>query len=98
MDFEQIASRKELSRKFSQKSSRRFLWRHRRLIVAEGAEVQSEVEFLEWGQQNRQFDQPEPIDSLDPLTSLPGLIWRIKNPHVLTLCLTLLLELRESIK
>ncbi|MHB8617596.1 MAG: hypothetical protein ACYC93_16185 [Candidatus Acidiferrales bacterium] len=72
-------------------------WRYRRLIVAEGAEVQSKVEFLEWGQQNRQFDQPELIDSLDPITSLPGLIWRIKNPHVLALCLTLLLELRARI-
>ncbi|MGC1935224.1 MAG: hypothetical protein WA681_09405, partial [Candidatus Acidiferrales bacterium] len=72
-------------------------WRYRRLIVAEGAEVQSKVEFLQWDQQNPQFDQPEQIKSLDPFAPTPGLIWKIENPHVFAQCLTSLLALRSLI-
>lgn len=73
------------------------LWRYRRLIVAEGAEVQSKVEFLEWDQQNRQFDEAERIGSLSAFEFRSSLIRKIENPDVLERCLVLLSELREGI-
>jgi len=74
------------------------LWRHRRLIVAEGAEVQSKVEVLQWNQQNRHFDEAERAESLSPfeLTSSP--IRKIENPKILEGCLLSLRVLRASIR
>ncbi|MHB8557889.1 MAG: hypothetical protein ACYDCU_07195 [Candidatus Acidiferrales bacterium] len=73
------------------------LWRYRRLIVAEGAEVRNKVEFLEWDQQNRQFDEAERIEKSSQFGSSAGLIRKIENPGVLEWCLDFLLELRERI-
>lgn len=72
-------------------------WRHRRLIVAEVAEIQSKVEFLEWDQQNRQFEEAERIESRRTYESDCTLIRKIENPDVLERCLVLLLKLREGI-
>jgi len=68
-------------------------WRHRRLILAEGAEVQSKVEFLQWDQQNGRFDELEQIAR----EFRPSLILKIENPDVLERCLVLLSTLRALI-
>ncbi len=72
------------------------LWRHRRLIVAEGAEIRKNVEFLEWDQQNQQQEEAEETGNSSMPKYEGGLIRNIHNPHVLNRCLELLVELRES--
>ncbi len=72
------------------------LWRHRRLIVAEGAEIQNSTQFIEWEQQNEQQEEAEKIGRSSTLEYKGGLIQNIDNPHVLIRCLELLAELREA--
>jgi len=74
------------------------LWRHRRLLVAEGAEIRKNVDFLEWDQQNQQREKAEEIGSTDLFGSKPPLIRNIENPDVLDRCLELLTKLREEIE
>ena len=73
------------------------LWRQRRLLAAEGAEVQSKVEFLQWDQQTRQFDELEQMEDSNPSAPTPGLPRKIENPDVRRLRLTWLSKLREVI-
>lgn len=56
------------------------LWRHRRLIIAEGAEIQSDVKVLEWHQQTRQFNEAEEIEDLRLQDQDICLIGKIRNP------------------
>ena len=74
------------------------LWRHRRLIRAEAAQIQSSVEFLAWDQQHAEQKQTEDIGSALMLGYQGGLIRKIQNPRVLDRCLDLLRELREGIE
>lgn len=87
------------------------LWRQRRVIVAESAEIRTRQEFLEQERQRRQFieaeeqsQKTEKEKDFDPslFPGLPGspvgLIWNCENPPVLDRCLELLGELREGFK
>jgi hypothetical protein len=71
-------------------------WRRRRLLVAEGAEIQKGREFFEWDQQNLKQKWAEEVGG-SSLTHLNGgLIREILCPDVLERCLELLSELREG--
>lgn len=81
------------------------IWRNRRMLVAEGAEIRKHSEFLETdrhcadekqaqeismrGQEGRLFEP-----SLEPV----GLMWNIQNPDVLERCKELLVEIRHKIQ
>ena len=74
------------------------LWRQRRLLIAEGAEIQKGREFSECDKY--QHDEAAAEDAL-LRCSLPysmGLIRQISNPVVLQRCLDLLEELKTRIK
>jgi len=75
------------------------LWRHRRLLLTEAAEIRKSVEFMAWDQQNAQQEKAEEIgrDAHD-LEYKGGLIKDIRNPDVLSRCLELLAELREGVE
>jgi hypothetical protein len=73
------------------------LWRQRRLLIAEGAEIRKGTEFLEWDQRNHQQEEAEEIGSSFLLDFHDGLIRKAQNPIVLERCLELLAELREAI-
>ncbi len=73
------------------------LWRHRRLVTAETAEIRKSVAFLEWDETNQQQREAEATQSLDCAFE-GGLIQKIQNPRVLERCLELLTELREGIE
>jgi hypothetical protein len=70
-------------------------WRHRRLVVAEGAEILKGTEFLEAEEKNRQKEQTY---SLVDYELNGGLIRSIDNPIILKRCLELLAELRDGIQ
>jgi hypothetical protein len=73
------------------------VWRQRRLLLAEGAEIQKNKEFFESDQRDREREEAERIArSSDPLNNY-GLIRQIHNPHVLELCWELLFQLRRHI-
>ncbi len=78
-----------------------FLWRHRRLVATERAEIQKSTQFIEWDRQNRQQEEAEEIAS-SPLSEMlednSGWIRKIQNPDVLERCLELLAELRQGIE
>ena len=78
-------------------------WRHRRLLLAEGAEIRRSTEFWEWDQRIQQAKQAEEevlefalnagADSSDP-----DFIQKIQQPDLLERRLELLRELRQAIK
>ena len=81
------------------------VWRYRRLLVAEGAEIQKHSEFLEIDRQCAEKKESEEISlkqqegrlrdmSLGPV----GLMWDIHNMDVLEHCKELLVELRDAIQ
>jgi len=73
-------------------------WRQRRLLLAEGAEIQKNREFVEWDQRNREHEAAGNfLRLLDPLNN-EGLIRKPDNPDVLERCLDLLSELQAQIK
>jgi hypothetical protein len=73
-------------------------WRRRRLLIAEGAEIRKNTEFVELDQRLREREEAENfLRSLDPLNN-HGLIGGIHNPDVLQRCQGLLAELREQIE
>ena len=78
-------------------------WRHRRLLQAEGAEIQQDSEFVEWDQRMRQTREAEMakrtlIREFKTFGDRPGLIPEIQNPDILQYCIELLLELQTRIK
>ncbi len=82
-------------------------WRYRRLLVAEGAEIRNNSEFLELDQRRMQQEGAEQISQsqqagtgagLDFTLELVGLIWNIQNPDIIDRCLELLAELGQGIK
>jgi len=74
------------------------VWRQRRLIMAEAAEIRKGTEFLEWDQRNQQQKEAEDIASSSVLEYNGGLIRKMQNPVVLKRCLELLAELRQEIE
>lgn len=74
------------------------LWRHRRLITAEAAEIRNDSEFLEWDQRNQQQREAEEVASSSVLEYNGGLKRKTQNPVVLRQCLKLLTQLREGIE
>jgi hypothetical protein len=73
-------------------------WRHRRLLVAEGAEIRRNTEFLEQDQRSKEHEEAEETAASSTLEYDGGLIRQIRNPDVLNHCLELLVELREGLE
>jgi hypothetical protein len=78
-------------------------WRYRRLLQAEGAEIQQGSEFLEWDQRVQRMHEAEMAKRRIPRESgsyiqRPCLIPDIQNPEILEYCLKLLLELQNGIR
>jgi hypothetical protein len=78
-------------------------WRHRRLLLAEGAEIQQASEFLEWDQKMQQQHEAELakrtlIRTHKTFADRPGLIPEMQNPEILEYCVELLLGLQRRIK
>jgi hypothetical protein len=72
-------------------------WRHRRLLIAEGAEIQKGREFVEWDEVRSH--ELEAAGTLSfPTLCFGGLISEIANPVLLQRCLDQLEDLRANIK
>lgn len=69
-------------------------WRRRRLLIAEGAEIQSGANFLEWDKAKLANDEARKIYKSDD----PCLTARITNPVVLRYCVELLEELKTEVE
>jgi hypothetical protein len=78
-------------------------WRYRRLLIAESAEIQRRAEFIEWEKGSEVQQEVEQIEEERRLASSSrqdtgaGLIARIQNPAILTVCIDSLIELRNGI-
>jgi len=70
-------------------------WRHRRLLIAEGAEIRASSEFVVSDRQELQWRE---VSRLPQLSLNGGLIRWIANPQALQGCLNLLRELKEGIE
>ncbi len=73
-------------------------WRQRRLLLAESAEIQKNMEFVESDQRDREHEEAERFARILAPFNNQGLIRNIQNPHVLERCLELLVELREQVE
>jgi hypothetical protein len=78
-------------------------WRHRRLLQAEGAEIQQGSEFVEWDQRMQQSLEAETASRTIALIqktrpNRPGLISNIQNSEILARCVELLLDLEQKLK
>lgn len=86
-------------------------WRHRRLLVAEGAEIRRSAEFVEWNHTIEQQQEAEQIEhernseymeyrrpNPDQAYPLPGLKAKIENPVIWATCMQALLLLRRTIE
>ncbi len=71
------------------------LWRYRRFLIAEGAEIQAGAEFVEWNQMEHHREESTRFPQLH---CNGGLTRRISNPEALEGCLNLLVQLRERIE
>jgi hypothetical protein len=72
------------------------VWRHRRLIVAEGAEIRKGQEFLEWDERRRNEDEIFKFHTHE--LESRGLIRNKANPIVMETCLSLLTVLEALIE
>jgi hypothetical protein len=73
-------------------------WRQRRLLMAEGAEIQKNKEFVESDQRDREREEAEGIARLSNPLNNHGLIGKTHNPEVVERCVQLLFQLRKRIK
>jgi len=81
------------------------LWRQRRLLNAESAEIRSKQDFLEWDKDRQQSVEADTLSrndaeadfDVDNMDVTDGLIWHIENGRVLARCLELLNGLREEV-
>lgn len=81
------------------------VWRRRRVLIAEGAEIQMQTQFLEWDQRTQQRLEAEKVGTRIEKPSLtledrsetsePGLISSIGNSEVLSRCIELLVRVRQ---
>ena len=74
------------------------LWRQRRLMLTEAAEIRKSVEFMAWDRQNEQQEEAEETGRASNLIYKGGLMGELHNPEVLGRCLELLTELREGVE
>jgi hypothetical protein len=82
------------------------VWRHRRLVIAEGAEIGVSTEFLEWDEECRQTESANEILRVEnpgdtsqiPIKETGGLIRHIANPMIASECLDWLRQLQKNIK
>ena len=72
-------------------------WRHRRLFLAESAEIRKSMEFFESDQQDREREEEVRIARLSDPFNNSGLIRNIQNPDVLERCQDLLFQLRRHV-
>ena len=70
-------------------------WRQRRVLIAEGAEIQAGTDFIESDERQRQSAEAATFSQMG-LNG--GLIGRVSNPRALRGCLVLLEELRGQIE
>src|ERR1700682_6504753 len=70
-------------------------WRQRRLLIAEGAEIRANSEFVEWDGRARQFR--EAVEIL-PRKSDGGLIRWVANPNIVQVFASRLKTLKEGIE
>src|SRR5260370_34436686 len=73
-------------------------WRKRRLLVAEGAEIRKNTEFVEWDQRLREREEAENFLRLPDPSNNHGLIGGFHNRDLMECCLGLLAQLREQIE
>jgi hypothetical protein len=81
------------------------LWRQRRVLIAEHAEIRRNGEFVEFDQRQKQLEDAEEVsqklyEQTDP-TLVPepvGLMWSIANPEALERSIEILVELQQQIK
>ena len=78
------------------------MWRQRRFLVAEGAEIRNGSEFWEWDKENRERQEAAAgrsrLDVEQVFNADLGLISKIHDPEILSACLELLRDLeRRSI-
>ncbi|HXM96371.1 MAG TPA: hypothetical protein VOA64_19305 [Candidatus Dormibacteraeota bacterium] len=71
------------------------LWRNRRLLIAEAAEIRVRADFAEWDEKQ---SQRENAAGLASVSFNGGLVRRIDNPEALQRCLDLLDELKDKIE
>ena len=81
------------------------IWRYRRLLVAEGAEIRSSTEFVVFDRDEAQRKEAERISrEVQPVTTVDvsfgpvGMIWSTQNPTALQRCKELLIELRQRVE
>ena len=74
------------------------LWRHRRLIIAEGAEIRNSVELMARDRQEKLRDQAETTSSGLSVYDLEGQIRYIDSPVVLEHCFKLLSDVRAIVE
>jgi hypothetical protein len=71
------------------------VWRDRRFLIAEGAEIRGGTQFVEYDEKQRQFIEAGEISEI---SSPGGLVTKIANPEILQRCLKLLADLRGAIE
>ena len=71
------------------------MWRSRRLLIAEGAEIRAGTEFAEWHAKESQMEDAAEFPSV---TFNGGLVRRISNPEALGRCIDLLEQLKNGIE
>jgi hypothetical protein len=81
------------------------IWRYRRLLLAEGAEIRRSTEFVEFDRKQMEQKEAETISrEVQPATNIDlsfgpvGLIWNTQNPVVLERSKELLIELWQRIE
>jgi hypothetical protein len=81
------------------------LWRQRRVLIAERAEIRRNSEFVEFDRRQKELEEAEEVSQKVYEKVFPkfvpepvGLMWSIENPDVLERCIELLLELQQGIK
>src|SRR5229473_6113294 len=74
------------------------VWRLRRLLLAESAEIRKNTEFVESDQRDQEREAAERFWSMSGLLCGRGLIGNTHNRHVLEYCLQWLANLRKGIE
>jgi hypothetical protein len=72
-------------------------WRHRRLLIAEGAEIRASTEFRKWDEEACERNKAQAIDER-LLGESRGLMSEIEDPEVFEHCLELLATFRQQIE
>jgi hypothetical protein len=73
-------------------------WRHRRLLLAESAEIRKNMEFVESDQRDLEREEAQEIARLALREGSRGLIQKIHNPDLFERCQELLSRLRKQVE